>query len=468
MKNFETFSSVRIDVRRFLLIFFTITLVTGRASDATFDIRAQGAKGDAQTLDTAAINKAIELASPAHGQVHIPPGRYLSGTIRLRNNITIYLEPGATIIGTTNLSEYTPPHPPENMIEARWGKWHRALFIAEDLENVTICGPGTIDGNKVFDPTGEEKMRGPHTFNFVNCRKMQFRDFTIVDSANYAIYFMNSDDVEFRNLKIIGGWDGIHWRGAADRWCHNVDIINCQIYTGDDAIAGRYWENTVISGCHLNSSCNGVRLIGPAKNLTIADNLFIGPGRQPHRSSRDSRRTNMLSGIILQPGAWDRTQGPLEDVFVTQNTMKNVASPITLWTKPGNTVSKVTIDGLKATGVYRSAISVESWADESISDVKIKNVSVEFNGGGTAEQAKMQVRGPGVDARPLPAWGIYARNVKSLTLSDIQFDLAKPDERPVVFADNVETLTLERFHFPGTPNPIATTNVANLKWDKAK
>ncbi|HEY6226306.1 MAG TPA: hypothetical protein VI282_04200, partial [Verrucomicrobiae bacterium] len=176
-----------------------------------------------------------------------------------------------------------------------------------------------------------------------------------------------------------------------------------------------------------------------------------------------------LSGIILQPGAWDRTQGPLEDVFVTQNTMKNVASPITLWTKPGNTVGNVTIDGLKATEVYRSAISVESWSDEPIGDVKIKDVSVEFSGGGTAEQAKIQVKGPGVDARPLPAWGVYARNVKSLILSDVRLDVAKADERPVVVADKVETLTLQRFYFPESSNPIVTTNVTNLHWDaKAK
>lgn len=436
------------------------------ASDGVFDVRTLGAKGDGVALDTGAINRAIEQASTQSAQVRVPPGRYLSGTIRLRSNITLYLEPGATIVGTTNLSDYTSPQPPTNMIEARWGKWHRALFIGENLENVTICGPGTIDGNKAFDPTGEEKMRGPHTFNFVHCRNMRFRDFTIVDSANYAIYFMHSDNIEFRNLKIVGGWDGIHWRGAADRWCKNIDIIDCQLYTGDDAIAGRYWESTVITGSQINSSCNGIRLIGPAKNLVIHDNLFAGPGREPHRSSRDRRRTNMLSGIMLQPGGWDRTEGPLDDIYVTHNTMKNVASPISLWSKPGNTVGRVTIDGLKATDVYRAAISIESWANEPIGDVKLKDLSVEFAGGGTAEQGKIEVKGPGVDARPLPSWGIYARNVKSLTVTDTRLDVAKNDERPVVRADKVETLTLERFYFPKSANPVVTTNVANLNWEK--
>ena len=78
---------------------------------------------------------------------------------------------------------------------------------------------------------------------------------------------------------------------------------------------------------------------------------------------------------------------------------------------------------------------------DPIGDVKLKDISVEFAGGGTAEQAKMIVKGPGVDARPLPAWGIYVRNVKSLTLSDIHLDVSKSDERPVIFADKVETLT---------------------------
>src|SRR3954471_5430331 len=151
MKTFNISKLVGIDVRRFCLILFAITLIDTRASDATFDIRSQAAKGDAQTLETAAINKAIELASASYGQVRIPPGRYLSGTIRLRSDITLYLEPGATIIGTTNLSEYSAPQPPSNMIEARWGKWHRALFTGENLENVTICGSGTIDGAKVYD-----------------------------------------------------------------------------------------------------------------------------------------------------------------------------------------------------------------------------------------------------------------------------------------------------------------------------
>src|SRR4051812_39554872 len=109
-----------------ILVFASAALVS--ATNGVFDVREFGAKGDGATLDTVAINKAIEECSASGGQVRVSPGRYLSGSIRLRSNVTIYLDAGARIIGTTNLAEYVQPQAPTNMMEARWGKWHRALF----------------------------------------------------------------------------------------------------------------------------------------------------------------------------------------------------------------------------------------------------------------------------------------------------------------------------------------------------
>jgi hypothetical protein len=409
------------------------------------DIRERGATGEGNILDTAAIQESIDACAKAGGgQAYFPAGRYLSGTIHLRSGVTLYLDAGARLIGTTNLAHYAQPQPPDFMPEARWGKWHRGLIIGENVEDVAITGPGTIDGNKVFDSTGEEKMRGPHTINLVNCRRFILRDVTIVDAANYAVLFQVSDDVEIRNVKFVGGWDGVHWRGAPERWCQNVNILGCQFFTGDDAIAGRYWNNTVIKDCLINSSCNGIRLIGPAMHLTIANNVFRGPGEQPHRTSGEKRRTNMLSGIILQPGAWDATRGALDDVLLANNVMQHVASPVTLWMKPGNTVGRVTVNGLH---------------------VVLRDVQVEYSGGGTAVPPGQTVKGPSVDARPLPAWGLYARKVQTLTLEDVRFSLAADDLRPVISADNVERLSLDRFKFtqvPGVAEPIVTTNVGRL------
>jgi polygalacturonase len=453
-------------MRTFLCLLLAASWVVPTHAAHTFDVRSYGSKGDGTTLDTAAIQATLDACRDSGGgQVVFPAGRYLSGTIHLRSRVDVWFEAGARLIGTSMLHEYRQPVVPDEMPEAKWGKWHRALILGEDIEDVTLAGPGVIDGNKVFDPAGEERMRGPHTLVFVNSRRVTVRDLTFLDSANYAVLFLISDDVEFRNVSFVGGWDGIHWRGAPNRWCHNVRILGCQFATGDDSIAGRYWNNTVIQDCLINSSCNGIRLIGPATRLTIANNLFRGPGEQPHRTSGEARRTNMLSGIILQPGAWDATRGLLDDVLLANNVMQHVASPVALWTKPGNTVGNVTVSGLTATGVYRSALSVESWADEPVTNVVFRNLQIEFTGGGTAAQAQQLVKGPGVDARSLPAWGIYARNVQTLTLEDVRFSLAANDLRPVLHADRVGQLKLDGVRFPAVPGvqqAMVTTNIGTL------
>ncbi|MBC8126673.1 MAG: right-handed parallel beta-helix repeat-containing protein, partial [Gloeobacteraceae cyanobacterium ES-bin-144] len=333
------------------------------------DIRKHGAIGDGKSLDTPAIQKAIDAcANAGGGTVVLPKGRYLSGNLVMRSGITLHLEAEARLIGTSDLSLYAPPP----------GGRPRGLITGEDLENIAITGDGTIDGNKVFNPNGEEKMRGPHTIVLKNCRRVTLSDITIVDSANYAVYFSTSDDVEIRNAKFVGGWDGVHWRGSPERWCKNVKITGCQFSTGDDAIAGSYWDHAVISDCLINSSCNGIRLIGPAKHLTISNNKFIGPGKQPHRTSG---RTNMLGAILLQPGGWDSTSGPLDAVLIENNVMSDVASAVTLCAKPGNTIGSITIDGLTATGVYRAALSVESWAESPIEKVVLRRVRIEYVGG---------------------------------------------------------------------------------------
>jgi polygalacturonase len=461
-----------------LLIFSSILLVTlpvvaespssstTRNPGSTFDIRDYGATGDGITLDTAAIQKALQAANASGGgQVLFPPGRYVSGTIHLRNHVVLWLEAGARLIGTTNLAEYHQPEVPTFMPEAKWGKWHRALIVGENVEDVTIAGPGVVDGNKVFDSTGEEHMRGPHTIAFVNCHRFALHDVTIVDAANYAIFFQASDEVDVRNVTIVGGWDGVHFRGALGHWCKNVNIIGCRFYTGDDSIAGRYWDNVVISDCIINSSCNGIRLIGPAMRLLVNNCLFYGPGQQPHRTSGMRRRINMLSGINLQPGGWDKTQGPLDNVLISRVTMRDVAAPVTLTTKSGNTVGRVTVIGLSATGVYRSALSVESWADAPVTNVVFRDANVEFIGGGTAEQARQPVNAPGADARPLPAWGVYARNVEKLTFEDVRLSLAKDDYRPVVLADGVKQLNFDNFkfaHVEGVTESLVATNVGKI------
>jgi polygalacturonase len=432
-----------------LIIAFIAAQAALAGTSGVFNTRDYGALGDGKNLDTPAINKAIETCAAAGGgQVVFSPGRYLSGTVHLKSHVTLFLEAGATLIGTPDLNQYQYPEIPEFMPEAKWGKWHRALILGDGLEDIAIAGQGVIDGNKVFDPTGEERMRGPHTFVFVNCRKVTVRDVSFVDSANYAILFHVSNQVEIRNVKITGGWDGVHFRGAPEHPCRDVSIIGCQFFTGDDSIAGRYWINTLISDCIVNSSCNGIRLIGPATHLIIHNCLFYGPGVHPHRTSD---RYNMLAGINLQPGGWDATKGTLDDVLISDVTMHNVATPFHFTLKSGNTAGNILVNRATATGVYRAASAIESWADTSFTNVVFRDVTVEYKGGGTLEDARRTVKSPGVDARPLPAWGFHARNVQNLQLDNVRLRFEKEDLRPVLICTGVDRLTLEDFKFPLPP-----------------
>ena len=436
-------------------------LIVLRAYSAgVYNVKDFGATGDGRTLDTAAINKAIETCfSNGGGRVDFPPGRYLSGTIKLKSNVGLYIESGTRIIGTTNLNEYYYPSPPDFMPEAKWGKWHRGLIVGENAENVFIRGEGEIDGNKVFDPTGEERMRGPHTIVLVNCRNISIKDLTIVDSANYAIFFQVCDDVEISNVSIYGGWDGVHFRGAPQRYCKNVRILNCRMFTGDDSIAGRYWENTLIYGCILNSSCNAVRIIGPIRKTIIQNCLLYGPGIHPHRTSK---RYNMLAGINLQPGAWDPTEGLTDDVLISDITMRNVTTPFHFSMKKGNTADRITVERVNASGVYRAAASVESWADTPFTNVVFRDVSIEYEGGGVYDPARLSVKSPGVDARPLPVWGFYARNVENLTFDNVRLRCSKPDSRPVFMFENLRKLKTDQLiydRFESAPMEIIATNV---------
>jgi hypothetical protein len=416
------------------------------AAPGVFNVRDCGATGDGKTLDTEAINKAVEASAAAGGgQVLFPPGKYLSGTVHLKSNVTLVFDAGATLVGSTDLAHYQNFTPPEGTPESRWPRWHRALILGDGVEHVAITGLGLIDGNKVFDPRGEEKMRGPHTILLGNCRDVTIRDVSVKDSANYAIMLEFCQQVDVRSVKITGGWDGVHFRGWPGRPCRDVSIVGCQFYTGDDSIAGRYWENVLVSDCIVNSSCNGVRLIGPATHLTIHSCLFYGPGVHPHRTSN---RHNMLSGIILQPGCWDATEGDLDDVLLSDITMKNVASPLTVWVKSGNKGGQITVSRLAATGVYRAAASVENWAETPVERVVFRDVNIEYDGGGALEQGQMPIKPPGADARPLPVWGFYARNVNHVVLEDVRLTCARHDLRPVLVCDGLERLTLDSFKFP--------------------
>src|SRR6476620_2996648 len=125
--------------------------VTSAAHPGVYDVKIFGAKGDGKTLDTAAINKAIDAAAAAGGgTVYFPAGNYLSVSIHLKSNVALYLDQGATIIAaeTSSNAKYDPHEPNEWDKYQAFGhtNWQRSLIWGENLTNVSILGPGKIWG----------------------------------------------------------------------------------------------------------------------------------------------------------------------------------------------------------------------------------------------------------------------------------------------------------------------------------
>src|SRR5208337_4249676 len=129
----------------------------------------------------------------------------------------------------------------------------------------------------------------------------------------------------------------------------------------------------------------------------------MGPAVTSTARRARSTAPNMLAGLCLQPGAWMPTEGLLDDVKVSDVVMHDVTTPLHLSVKPGNTAGRVWVDRLTATGVNLAAASLESWAETPIGRVCLRDVSLEFTGGGVIDPARTEVLAPGVDARPLPA-----------------------------------------------------------------
>lgn len=190
-----------------------------------------------------------------------------------------------------------------------------------------------------------------------------------------CIHGISDRRCRFQNLIIEEGWDGIHIRGGK-----NTVIRNCELYTGDDAIAGGYWENVAITDCRINSACNGIRLIMPATGLKITHCTFKGPGVYPHRTSKELKRRYMLSAVLLQPGGWGPAPGYLNDVYISDLDIENMENPFMFILNIGNESNRILVERVKARKIFKSAASIESWKGGSFQSIVLRNIDIEFDG----------------------------------------------------------------------------------------
>lgn len=434
--KFDNMSLFRVIISLLVLVvpFLDISAKIGKL---TIDVRDYGAVGDSITLNTEAFNKAISFCSEnGGGTVYVPAGIFLTGTILLKSNVCLYLVSDAVIKGTNDLSEYKPYIPKKELDKYENTdkyNWNRALLLGVEVENVKILGSGVIDGCHVVDPQGEENMRGPHTILFADSRNIELCGVRIVRSANYAFMAYEIEDAFFFELLINEGWDGIHIRGGK-----NTLISDCEFCTGDDAIAGGYWDNMIIKNCKINSSCNGIRMIMPANNLKIEGCSFKGPGLYPHRTSKERKRNNMLSAILLQPGGWGKAPGFLDNILIEDIEVDSVDNPIMFVLNQENACGSVLVENFRAKNILKSALSFESWQGGEFKNVTMKNISIEYKGDSDISSKEIIPKQPHVDCRKLPSWGGFFKNIKQLNLEKVGISYVGEEFRPSFYLDSVQ------------------------------
>ncbi len=488
----------------------------------TYDVTAFGAKGDGKTVDTPSINKAIEAAASAGGgSVVFPAGNYLCYSIRLKSHVELVLSSGSVIVGAdSQLDKGGPGYdlaesnaPWESFQDFGHNHWHNSLIWAEGLENVSICGPGLIWGKGLSrgegqGPVSETPGVGNKAIALKNCKDVLLRDFSILHGGHFGILATGVDNLTIDNLKIDTNRDGID----VD-CCRNVRISNCSVNSPwDDAIClkssfalgyARATEMVTISDCLVSGSfVEGSLLDATFKrypaNSDVDRNGRIKFGTESNGGYKNITITNCVFDGCFGLAILSVDGALIEDVSISNITMRDtVGSPIFL--RLGSRMRGPA--GVPVGAIRRVSISnIVSWNSSSqlcsmiagipshrIEDVKISNILIQHPGGGTKQQAAIQLEEKEKEyPEPTmfgttPAHGLLIRHAEGIEVSDFKVIAKAADGRPSIILDDVnhsDFFNIKAGQSAGTPvfvlnnvqdfsvarcRPLADTQIAEAK-----
>ncbi len=496
---------------------------------ASYNVRTFGAKGDGKQLDSVAINKAIEAAAAkGGGTVYFPAGDYLSTSIRLKSNIALYLDQGATIIAaeTSATAKYDPPEPNQWDAYQDFGHshWHNSLIWGENLENVSIAGPGRIWGrglvrlgsqsrtaaqNAALANLPGESRAGPYGFPSKRdavevgwgnkaialklCRNVLIRDITILHGGHFAILATGVDNLTIDNIKIDTNRDGIDVDS-----CRNVRISNAMVNSPlDDGICpkssyalgyARATENLTITNCQVSGYLEGTLLDGTFK-------------REPQRASGDfsspmgrikfgTESNGGFKNITISNCVFDYSRGIalesvdgalLEDVTISNITMREITNaPIFMrlgfrgrGPKETTAVGALRRINISNVVVYNAGAAISSIIagipGHPVEDVTLSNIRIYSVGGGTEAQPALEPPEK-EDGYPeptmfgdTPAYGFFIRHAKGLRIDQVSLSYIKDELRPAFVLNDVTDVQLSKVKaLSRGPSTFVLTNVRDF------
>ncbi len=451
-----------------------------------YDVKNFGAVADGKTLDTDAINKAIEKCfTDGGGNVIFQNGVFLSGSIHLKSNVNIIIEKNATILGAPNdINAYD--HPESNPWDAYqdFGHSHfrNSLIWGEHLENISISGGGTINGGGIIrgDPPAGG---GDKAISLKLCNNIKISNITIEQGGHFAILANGCKDFVIDSVIIRTSRDGIDLMA-----CSNVDIKNSDIRGiryqdgkmagGDDAIGIKSdyalgyvlpSENINITNCFLSSGTNAIQFgsetVGSIKNVNVTNCTIV-----------HSDKAGL--GITSNDGS------VIENVKFKDITMSKTANPFFILISnrgrapnnpPVGKIKNIHFENITCTDAYgymkdrQFTSTLSGMPGYPIENVTFKNVRITYKGGGTLDQALIDPPYP-KDYSPRfigirPASGFYARHVKGLKFENVKIDFEKPDFRPSLVFNDVSDLILDKYEtqrFDGMEYDVILKKVSNM------
>jgi hypothetical protein len=452
----------------------------GEASSGirTYNIVEFGAIGDGKTLNTQAVQTAIDACTKDQGgTVLVPAGVFVIGTVEMKSNVTLHIAAGGKLLGSADGKQYHAADAIPLRGDSTLGDGNVGLIFGVNADNVTIEGPGTIDGQGaqfrspsrgVPPPSGRGGADRPYHLLFHRCKNLRVRDIFLVASAFHSVRVIQSSFVWMDGLhihnRVNGNNDGFHFIS-----CEFVHVTNCDVQSQDDACA-------LFGSCRFVTVTNSTFstrwsvfrfIFGNPENITISNCVVYETYGCPIKMEfgAESRVRNLLfSNLVLQD-----VTGPIS-INVNDRVRQN---PTAGEPAQKGYVRNISFSGIRANvvsqggqfadmnfpqgyrpGESRQCIVLNAIGNSLLEDISFNDVHVTYGGGGTAEEAKSvvpQVAREYFEIGTPPAYGLFARNVRGLDLDKVRFDVVTPDLRPAVVLDRVTDVSIAGLGAQGNP-----------------
>ena len=436
-----------------------------------YNIRTMGAAGDGKTDETAVIQKAIELAAAnGGGKILFPAGIYLTKTIVLKDNITLRIENGATILGSTELNIYDPEL--GSFKDSGGKKFGTALIFARDVKNICIEGDGLIDGQGFtkFYPNDKKSIR-PNILRLINCKYIKIKDITIKNSAAWVTHFVECEDLLIRGVTIRSysnkNNDGIDLVG-----CQRVIISECNIDTEDDsivlkALTEKSCRDVVINNCIISGLKSAIKTgtesLGGFENITISNCTFYG--------TRGISLISVDGGILNNITISNISMRDSYAVIIMRlgDRMRPYAiPPANLPTGPGK-LQNISVSNVQAVNVTESNDFISGIPGHYIENISLQDIRIHYKGGGKKSDSDRDVpelSGEYPKAKMfgiLPSYGMYIRHAKNITMNNIRYDFTDEENRSVIVCQDVENISINGLQAESSSNAAPFIKLANTR-----